>query len=134
MVFLLLSLPTLPPHSLLLTCLSSSPFFGIHNLKVRKINATCYTTTLQNELNSDVACFTTHIKPVLRQIRLPTALLLTTCSAAILQNKLHVFTEALLWFNLVVASTNIFAPKENACTTGYINTTFLLSFFVFSGS
>ena len=98
MVFLLLSLPTLPPHSLLLTCLSSTPFFGIHNLKVRKINATCYATTLQNELNSDVSCFTTHIKPVLRQIRLLTGLLLTTCSAAILQNKLHVFTEALLWF------------------------------------
>ena len=38
------------------------------------------------------------IKPVLRQIRLLTGLLLRTCSAAILQNKLPVFAEALLWF------------------------------------
>ena len=31
---------------------------------------TCLATLLQNELNSDVARFTTHIKPVLQQIRL----------------------------------------------------------------
>ena len=31
-------------------------------------------TLLQNELNSDVAPFTTHIKPVLQQIRLLTGL------------------------------------------------------------
>ena len=31
---------------------------------------TCLATLVQNELNSDVACFTTHIKPVLQQIRL----------------------------------------------------------------
>ena len=31
---------------------------------------TCFATLLQNELNSDVARFTTHIKPVLQQIRL----------------------------------------------------------------
>ena len=36
-----------------------------------KNSATCLATLLQNELNSDVACFTTHsIKPVLQQIRL----------------------------------------------------------------
>ena len=63
-----------------------------------KKRATCLATLLQNKLNSNVVCITTHVKPVLRQIRLLTGLLLTTCSAAILQNKLHVFTEALLWF------------------------------------
>ena len=31
---------------------------------------TCLAPLLQNELNSDVAHFTTHIKPVLQQIRL----------------------------------------------------------------
>ena len=35
-----------------------------------KKRATCFATLLQNELNSDVARFTTHIKPVLQQIRL----------------------------------------------------------------
>ena len=30
----------------------------------------CFATLMQNELNSDVARFTTHIKPVLQQIRL----------------------------------------------------------------
>ena len=32
--------------------------------------ATCLATLLQNKLNSDVTRFTTHIKPVLQQIRL----------------------------------------------------------------
>ena len=36
--------------------------------------ATCLATLLQNELNSDVTRFTTHIKPVLEQIRLLTGL------------------------------------------------------------
>ena len=35
---------------------------------------TCFATLLQNELNSDVARFTTHIKPVLQQIWLITGL------------------------------------------------------------
>ena len=39
-----------------------------------KKRATCHATLLQNELNSDVAHFTTHIKPVLQQIRLLTGL------------------------------------------------------------
>ena len=43
-------------------------------LKVRKNGqqkrATCFATLLYNELNSDVTRFTTHIKPVLQQIRL----------------------------------------------------------------
>ena len=34
-----------------------------------KKRATCLATLLQNELNNDVARFTTHIKPVLQQIR-----------------------------------------------------------------
>ena len=38
-----------------------------------KKHTTCLATFLQNELNSDVARFTTHIKPVLQQIRLLTA-------------------------------------------------------------
>ena len=44
--------------------------------KVRgtKKHATCLVTLLQNELNSDVARFTAHIKPVLQQIRLLTGL------------------------------------------------------------
>ena len=50
-----------------------------HNmLKVRKNGqqkrATCFATLLYNELNSDVTRFTTHIKPVLQQIRLLTGL------------------------------------------------------------
>ena len=39
-----------------------------------KKHATCLATLLKNELNSDVARFTTHIKPVLQQIRLSTSL------------------------------------------------------------
>ena len=39
-----------------------------------KKRATCLATLLQNELNNDVARFTTHIKPVLQQIRLLTGL------------------------------------------------------------
>ena len=39
-----------------------------------KRRATCRATLLQNELNSDVARFTTHIKPVSQQIRLLTGL------------------------------------------------------------
>jgi len=39
-----------------------------------KKRATCLATFLQNELNSDVARFTTLIKPVLQQIRLLTGL------------------------------------------------------------
>ena len=39
-----------------------------------KIHVTCLATLLQNELNSDVVCFTTHIKPVLQQIRSLTGL------------------------------------------------------------
>ena len=39
-----------------------------------KKRATCLATLLQNKLNSNVACFTTHVKPVLRQIRLLTGL------------------------------------------------------------
>ena len=36
--------------------------------------ATCLATLLQNKLNSDVARFTTHVEPVLQQIRLLTGL------------------------------------------------------------
>ena len=47
-------------------------------LKLRKNgqqkHANCHATMLKNELNSDVARFTTHIKPVLQQIRLLTGL------------------------------------------------------------
>ena len=39
-----------------------------------KRRANCLATLLQNELNSDVARFTTHIKPVSQQIRLLTGL------------------------------------------------------------
>ena len=39
-----------------------------------KGRVTCLATLLQNELNSDIARFTTHIKPVLQQIRLLTGL------------------------------------------------------------
>ena len=39
-----------------------------------KKRATCFATFMQNELNSDVARYTTHIKPVLQQIRLLTGL------------------------------------------------------------
>ena len=39
-----------------------------------KKRATCFATLLQNELNSDVARFTTHIKPVLQKIKLLTGL------------------------------------------------------------
>ena len=63
--------------------LSSSLFVSISSVKVptkgtvkraTKKHATCLATLLQNELNSDVARFTTHIKPVLQQIRLLTGL------------------------------------------------------------
>ena len=39
-----------------------------------KKHATCLATLLQNELNNDVARFTTHIKPVLQKIMLLTGL------------------------------------------------------------
>ena len=67
-----------------------------------------HATFLQNELNSDVARYTTHIKPVLQQIRLLTGLNVAGKTRTIafelvlqqkLQNKLHLFvarfTEAL---------------------------------------
>ena len=41
-----------------------------HGKTGNKKRATCLATLLQNELNSDVTRFTTHIKPVLQQIRL----------------------------------------------------------------
>ena len=47
-------------------------------LKVRKNghkkHTTCFATLLQNELNSDVARYKAHVKPVLQQIRLLTGL------------------------------------------------------------
>ena len=50
-------------------------FFQVRYGKTgNKKRATCFATVLQNELNSDVARFTTHIKPVLQQIRLLTGL------------------------------------------------------------
>ena len=50
-----------------------------------KQRATCPVTLLQNELNSDVARFTTPIKPVLQQIRLLTGLNMSgkTCNITI---------------------------------------------------
>ena len=42
--------------------------------RATKKRATCFATLLQNELNTDAARFTTHIKPVLQQIRLLTGL------------------------------------------------------------
>ena len=42
--------------------------------RARKKRAACFSTLLQNELNSDVVRFTTHIKSVLQQIRLLTGL------------------------------------------------------------
>ena len=35
-----------------------------------KKRATCFATLLQNELNNDVARYTTHVKLVMQQIRL----------------------------------------------------------------
>ena len=43
---------------------------NISHFLTTKKRATFFATLLQNELNSDVARFTTHIKPVLKQIRL----------------------------------------------------------------
>ena len=39
-----------------------------------KKHTTCFATLLQNELNSDVARYKAHVKPVLQQIRLLTGL------------------------------------------------------------
>ena len=39
-----------------------------------KKHTTCFATLLQNKLNSDIEHFTTHIKPVMQQIRLFTGL------------------------------------------------------------
>ena len=64
------------------------------------IRATCLATLLQNKLNSDVARFTTHVKPVLQQNSLLTGFNMggkthntrySTCSSVMLQDKLHVF-------------------------------------------
>ena len=49
--------------------------FSLVRVKIRengqqiKKRATCLATLPQNELNNDVARFTTHLKPVLKQIR-----------------------------------------------------------------
>ena len=68
----------------------------------RKRHATFLTTLPQNDLNSDVARFTTHIKPVLQQIRLLTGLneggktrnvAVQLVFAAMLQNKSHVLPK-----------------------------------------
>ena len=67
-----------------------------HFLTTQK-RATFFATLLQNELNSDVARFTTHIKPVLQQIRLLTGFNVSHKTrnivnfAALWQNKLRVF-------------------------------------------
>ena len=42
--------------------------------QLKNMHATCNTTMLQNELNSDVVRFTNYIKPVMQQIRLLTGL------------------------------------------------------------
>ena len=64
------------------------------------IRATCLATLLQNKLNSDLARFTTHVKPVLQQNSLLTGFntggktrntRLLTCSSVMLQDQLHVF-------------------------------------------
>ena len=50
-------------------------FFQVRYGKTgNKKRATCFTTLLQNELKNDVARYTSHIKPVLQQIRLLTGL------------------------------------------------------------
>ena len=49
-------------------------FVDIGTYRGNKNYATCLTTLLQNELNKDVTRFTTHIKPVLQQIRVLTGL------------------------------------------------------------
>ena len=54
---------------------SSSFGFGLRYGKTgNKKRATCFAKLLQNEFNSDVARYNTHIKPVLQQIRLLTGL------------------------------------------------------------
>ena len=71
---------------------------------------------LQNELNSDIARYTTYIKPVLQQIRLLTGLSMggkntqhrySTRFAAMLQNKLHAFC-CLFFRTLRVSSSKFF--------------------------
>ena len=47
---------------------------GTEKRATKNERATCLATLLQNELNTDVARFSTHIKPVLQQIRLLTGL------------------------------------------------------------
>ena len=78
-------------------------------VKVRKNgqqkHATCFVTLLQNKLKSNVVRFTTHIKPVLQQIRLLTGLNLvvkwqhrhSTHFTATFQTKLRVFCCTFSW-------------------------------------
>ena len=70
-----------------------------------KKHATCFVTLLQNKLKSNVVRFTTHIKPVLQQIRLLTGLNLvvkwqhrhSTHFTATFQTKLRVFCCTFSW-------------------------------------
>ena len=93
----------LPPHILGSICHVQ---FRVKSLKIgffaekraTKKHSTCHATLLQNELYSDVASFTTNMKPVLQQIRLLTHLNvggktrnIAIQLAAMLQKKLHVF-------------------------------------------
>ena len=73
-----------------------------------KKHPTCLASLLQNELNSDVARFAIHIKPLLQQIRLLKGLNMggknahhrfSTCFAAMLQKKIAPFLPVLRYRN-----------------------------------
>ena len=64
--------------SLVYGLIKKNPIRKFYALKYGKTGnkkrATCFATLLQNELNSDVARYKAHVKPVLQQIRLLTGL------------------------------------------------------------
>ena len=68
-----------------------------------KKHATCFAILLQNKLKSNVVRFTTHIKPVLQQIRLLTGLNLVVkwqhrhSTRFTAMDKLHVFCCRFFW-------------------------------------
>ena len=90
-----------------------------------KNHASCLATLLQNEFNSDVARFTSHIKPVLHQIRLLTVFNVSdkTCNIAfqlILQQCCKTsctffvarFTEVLVVSLIMLLTKYLFAKRR----------------------
>ena len=111
---------------------------NISHFLTTKKRATFFATLLQNELNSDVARFTTHIKPVLKQIRLQGLLSCVVKRATSLYRTLKfsacVSKEILLlcFSNLALALSLLSTSTETLFKYSRVKDSALLLFFFLS--